>query len=138
MSNGNIALVNFDGGIRIRTGLRVKQQCIADNVGFGVFGAFVNFDQAAERSLPAALADGLRSDLAGGVGGKMHHLRTGVLDLPRAGEGHRKHFAMRAGFHQIAGGIFHGQLGTQVGIHPLMRGIAINLGALGHQVVYIG
>src|SRR5664280_719780 len=50
MSDGNIALVNFDGGIRIRTGLRVKQQRIADNVGFGVFGTFVDFNQAAERS----------------------------------------------------------------------------------------
>ena len=111
MADGYVTLINFDSGIRIGAGLRVEQQRIADHVGFGILGALVDFDQATEGGLPAALADGLGGNLAGGVGGKMHHLRAGILDLPRAGKGHREHLAVRTGFHKIAGGVFHGQLG---------------------------
>ena len=68
----------------------------------------------------------------------MQHLRSGILMLTGSGKSHRKHFPMCARFHQITGWIFHRHLGSKIGIHPLMGGICIHLGPLGHQVIYIG
>ena len=68
----------------------------------------------------------------------MDHLAARVLDLAFTGKRHGKDLAVRAGFQQDAGRIFHGGLGTQVRIHPLHGAFLVNHRALGHQVIHVG
>ena len=57
--------------------------------------------------------------------------------LARAGKGHGENLPMRAGFHQVTGGVLHRGLGAKVCIHPFHRAVFINHRALGHQVINI-
>ena len=96
MPDRDLLLLDVHRRIRIRFGMIVEDQRIADDVRFRVFRLLRDLQDSAVRRPAAVLADRLGNDVTRRVWREMHHFRPGILDLIPAREGHRQHLAMRS------------------------------------------
>ncbi len=100
--------------------------------------ALTDFQQAAIAGAAAALADGLRDELAARVRRGVHQLAAGVQVLTGAGKRHREDLAVRTLAQHVDRRILHGGLRPHVGINPFHCPIFIHQRSLCHQVVDVG
>ena len=113
----------------------VEHQRVAADVGAAVLGALVDLEQTAVGRAPAVHREALAGDHRGGVGRGVDDFRAGVLVLALSGGGDREHLAVRAGLHQVDGGVLHRQLAAEVAVDPGHHRVALGDGALGDEVV---
>ena len=106
-------------------------------MGFYPFQIRIHLEQPTVAGLPAIFANGLGGDQRCGFVCHVHHLTTGVLNLPLTSKGNGENFAVGFTAHQKHGRVFHGNLTADVAVHPFHRCFFVRHGALGDQVVHI-
>src|SRR5215208_4390869 len=114
----DLLLLYLDVRIRVRPRVLVQQECVALDPALGVVAAFVHLQKPAIRAPSRPLGDGLGGDEAGGIRRGVDDLAARVLMLPVAGVGDGEDLTSRALAYEIHRRVLHGQLGTQVAVHP--------------------
>src|SRR5215212_1361491 len=133
----HVVLADADRRVGVRARVLVEQQRVADDLRARAVGALGDLEQPAVGGAPAVLGDRLGEDVRGRVRRRVDDLGARVLVLARAREGDREHLAVRALAHQVDARVLHGQLGTEVAVDPLDRGVGLRHGALGDEVEHV-
>lgn len=94
-------------------------------------------DEAAVGRASTTLGDRLGDDRRRGVRGVVDHLGAGVLVLSLGCEGDRQSLTLGVRAHEVAGGVLHVGLGTDVAVDPLHRAALLDVGTLGDEVVHV-
>ena len=130
-------VVSIDGhrGIGIASTCRIEHHGVAGDVCFCAARVFSDMHESSIGGLPAVLGDGFGEYARGGPWCQMIHLAAGVLVLPGAREGDRKHVAMRSFADQIHGRIFHGDFASDIAVDPFHNAVRLGARAFGDEVV---
>src|SRR5215207_795651 len=131
----DLLLLDLDVRVSIRPRLLVEQKRVALDPALGALGSLVHLQKTAIRRAPGTLGNGLGGDERGGVRRRMNDLATCVLVLPVAGVGDREDLAASTLAREVDRRVFHGELASEVSVHPLNGRVLLGYGPLGDQVV---